>query len=84
MMNHNTLYLREMSISDSIAVALKEFLSDTAEEPHCWVKSLVIDGCSMSEKAFANIIDGIIAQGLHLTALSYSNSTFAESNFHQL
>lgn len=83
-MNQNTLYLRETAITDNMSLALKDFLRDTKNEEECWVRSLVIDGCSMSESAFENIIDGALAQGQHLVQLNYSNSTFGDANFQQI
>ena len=84
MMSQNTLFLRELILTDNASSALKSFLEDTKDLSECWVKSIVIEGCKMSDEAFQNIIDGIEAQGKHLTAFNCSNGSFSEAGLHQL
>lgn len=76
MMSQNTLYLREVPISKSASLALRQFLADTANVPECWVKSLHIDGCKIEGESFANMMEGVLAQGKHLTSLNISNYDF--------
>ena len=58
---NNCLFLTEFNISDSMAKALRDFLTEAAELPQYQVHKLIFDNCRMTDAQFSCILQGIVS-----------------------
>ena len=62
----NCLFLNELRFNDEMSLALSQYLKAIKDSPEKRVKCLSIDNCSMKDAQFAQILEGIAAQGQHI------------------
>lgn len=56
-----------------MSLALSQYLKAIKDSPDKRVKCLSIDNCSMKDAQFAQILEGIAAQGQHIQTIVYSS-----------
>ena len=80
----NTLTLSETRVTPSVAMALGQFLEDTADIPEAWVHTLIIDDCQLTDESFAMILRGILYQGGIIQNLHYSKNALGPKSLDEM
>ncbi|KAI7790298.1 putative ribonuclease inhibitor-like [Triplophysa rosa] len=84
-LNSNPSHLRHLNLSkNNLGTSGVNKLSDLLKNPQCKLKTLVLCGCSLTEKHCARLISALCSNPSHLTHLNLSGNNLGTSGVNKL